>query len=469
MATILLDNMDYFRQDASFYFPQREEELRWAAWYNNNYTSLLPTSTIENGGKLFAAADRINLPMFKVASDFLANAALSELPSYSVDDEASQEWLDDNFAMIHRTLRRATVYWSIADRAVFVAEPGVIRAVEPYAYFRVGEPDLRDNLVGHILAYPYYEKTPQEQLQSQTQYVPNRILVQRFSIPDNINDQTVYELNGSIIGRVLSGPERTAITAVCIAGGGNGWYQGVKDVAARLILQMSNIDAEINRWRNRPWYVTPNLIDAVTRQLEALGQTNTPTALFAAARALTMPVIGVDMTDGEDVPIDPNPALDLTPQFQQFNTLLDIFWLNSGLPPSSFGIGVGRNESGIAKEMGQTGAGVRIGSYRIDLADCLKQTVIAAGLPNPEGLSFTFITSPFQNRAERAEELLKQLSAGVLAVSEVRTALGYSSEKPSDETQQAEPQEEENMGIMGRIRNAFGGRGRNNQNAEQEG
>ena len=120
-----------------FNFPLVQDQLNWQEWFDNNFATLLPMPSVDNGLKLITLTDLIKIPLFRMASNFMRDAVIAEIPAASADDQVATDWLIENMAMIDRALRRGTRYWSVLDHGVYTAEPGIIRAVDPGAYFRV--------------------------------------------------------------------------------------------------------------------------------------------------------------------------------------------------------------------------------------------------------------------------------------------------------------------------------------------
>ena len=179
---IILNDIEAFGPGYHFNFPEVAQQESYRDWYNQQYGTLLPAPTIDNGLKLFDSTDIIRASIFKMTSDFYASAVLSEPPAHSSESEEAIAWLMQNSASLDRALRRGTFYWSIHDLGVWTAEPGFIRAIDPNAYFRVGERDQPDALVGHIIAYRYREpESEDERLNAGIINIPNRIKVIKVS------------------------------------------------------------------------------------------------------------------------------------------------------------------------------------------------------------------------------------------------------------------------------------------------
>ena len=452
--TAVITYMTEFGQGYYARHPEVDEQRNWQRWYHGIYDSLLPTASVDNGRMLIADQDLMRLPLFRLASDFTANAAISELPAASGHTAAGQYWLDANQRMLDRALRRGTRHWAVIGQGVWVAEPGAIRAVDPIFYYRVGPPDDEDATVGHIVAYEYREKGDDERQNPHIILPDNRIKV--IKLDSGMPYGTVQTFNFSasrVIGEPLDQPQQVDGLVICTAGLMDGWYGAARDIASRALLALSLLDSDINRHRNRPRYLPSIIASQIKAELEerqrvnAVGERDPAnpnqtvdlqprqqrnaaeggsvglTAIKAALDRIVRPVIPIEDMDPPQAASD---DLMTDASFEELRTLLDMFFMISGLPPSSFGIGIGRGESGVARERAQDAASARIRAYRNDLAECLPRLVAAAGMPG--SVSFNWSAPPFQDRSARQNELLQLLAAGVLTAEEVRAASGWADE-----------------------------------------
>ena len=438
---IIIDDPTAFGEGYSFEFPELREQEQYRQWYEGNIATLLPTSTIDNGFKLFNEEDRVNVPILKIASDFYAAAAVGEMPSASSESEEALEWLKTNTAMLDRALRRGTYYWSIHGLGVWTAEEGFIRAVDPLAYFRVGEPDQEDSLVGHILAYRYRQTEDDGERLVHSIDIPNRVKV--IKLIGELSTVQIFRYDGTTVGDALTGVEASPVSAICVAGQGDSWYGSVQSLVSSIISSLTNIDVAINRFENRAKYYPAGVIDNVRQAVLSLGMTATPEELSARLNNIVRPILTLGAND-EEPPMLSNELIELSGHFEALRTQLDLFFLGSGLPPSSFGIGVGRGESGIAREKAQDAASARVRAYRRDLAECLPNLAVNAGAPQ-EPLSFNWSAPPFEDRSKRQQEILALLTANVIDTEEARSALGWQARtgRSEDPTTTNEPTEEE--------------------------
>ena len=133
--TAQVEHIDEFGTNYFVHFSEVDEQRKWVEWYDGIYTSLFREPTVHNGGKLYNAdTDTIKLPLFRMASDFMQDAILGEPPNANTISDTARAWLDSNLVMVVRALQRATRYFTILDSAVWTAEPGLIRAVNPLNY-----------------------------------------------------------------------------------------------------------------------------------------------------------------------------------------------------------------------------------------------------------------------------------------------------------------------------------------------
>ena len=405
-----------------YHFAKVEDELRWEEWYNTRYNSLLPTPTVDNGLALIGG-NPLRLPVFKMVSDFMSNAALSAMPGFASPDPALQDWLNDNSWQLDKALRRATRHWSVTDLAVLVSYPDRVEAFDPRYYFRCGSPDQPDALVGHILAIPFLQRDAASQLNPYTILPPNRIKVVRLR--NGAATTQLFSYSGSeasgVVGQPLTeltaGPE----TAICVAGSWDSWYAGIRDVAAALLIAYSLHNVQLNRYANRPSYIPVTVLDGIRDSHPDPAAMN-PTAIMKAFNELIRPAIGL-MQDAEP-PMESVYNEDFQSREIYLGRLWEAFFLGSGLPPSSFGIGVSVNESGYAREKAQDAASARIRAFRQDLTECLPQLVKGMGAPEGE-VTFSWAAPPFQNRSQHVEEILGLFDRQLISPAEARRELGW--------------------------------------------
>ena len=422
-------SLDQFGPGFQFVFPRVTAEERWDKWYNSDFASLWPEPSIDNGLKLIKEqGDLITMPLFQIASDFYTEATVSERPAVSTDSEELRVWLEDNETELYKAIRRGVRKWSIKGRLILAThDDGTLREVDPTAYFRVGSFEDPDDLVGHVIAYRYYEYDELE-LKSPFSYRhPNRVRVIKYAPEQNINTVQVFGFAGHVIGEPMTGLEPAGISALCVGGDGDSWYGDAQRVAAQFMIRLTNNQRVLNLHDNRPLLLPQSILAN-----NAPGDTRTNTQRLQAFRELISPVVTYHDEDkvGSIGVVGKDYAL--VEARESLFQLATLYYLISGLPPSAFGINIGRNESGEARARAQDRAAARIRSLREDLSRCLP--VLIKGMGAPEGdIKFSWRTSPFDNRDEREARILEMYSMDQLVGrNEARTLLGLGMEDPED-------------------------------------
>ena len=299
-------------------------------------------------------------------------------------ENAATRWLEENAIAVFKALERATRYWSIHDLAVLTAEQdeqgnAIIRAVDPAAYIRIGEREQRDALVGHAILYPYRQPDSQMEDKVHADLTPNRIQVNKWTPEYSVVEH--YYFDGQyIIGQLISRQE-SPIQAICVAGRGESWYHSAKDIAARMMVTHGLALRAIARYENRMRFLPSGVADAVRTTLAGTGQ-NARVSLQEMTKHIEGLVNPIISMRPDDAPPDFSAeVLDIAPHLEMFQYDLDQFYILAGLPPTSYGIGVGKGESGIAREKAQDAAASRARAYRRDLQGCLPELCAGAGMP----------------------------------------------------------------------------------------
>ena len=406
--------------------PQVEMQKRWYRWYACDYSELLPPRTVNNGLSLIDDDDLIKEPLFKTASDFISNSFMSDMPTPEVLDPDGEgaAWLKANARMLDRQLLRAVKYWSIIGQGVLTGEPGRIRAHDPTVYYRVGEPDDDDATVGHILAYPWREKTFEE-LQQPTNILPdNRITITKVDAEGVATVQTFYYSEARIIGEPYNAVAESPITAVCTFGLNDGWYEDAKSVAARIIISISLINMDINRWRNAPVYVPASIANDIKNSIAVqsgstrLGTDVSLSEVTEYVKTRVRPVIAINEKDALAIG-EAQMAPDLSHAFMEIDRFEETFGKIANLTPDAFGYRA-PNTSGVAMERAEDAAAARIQRGRNDVVECLPRLIKAAGFPADEDVSFNWTGNPFQNKSAQLDDLLRLHGAGIVEAPYVR-------------------------------------------------
>ena len=347
---------------------------------------------------------------------------------WSVENESADEWLKENFNMLRKALRRASRYWSWGDLGVLRSEVvdgfPLITAVKPYNYFRVGEPETDDRLAGHVLAYRWREKTEDELKQGDAGHNhPNRITLIKVAQGESVRE--VYRFDGNVIQERID-EEASTVTHVSVAGEGEPWYSGARTGAIRIMTLMTLIVKEISRFVNRTRYIPSSLVfqmfESVREQIGEDTQRNA-TLISEEFNKLIDPVVATPNVD--QVPEESAVILQLTDMFEMLKHEQDLFSITSGVPPSAYGIGIGRGESGYAREKAMDAAAGRVNEYRNDILSSLPALCEGAGLSPEAKPSFRFITPAFQSKQAYTDIILAIEERQIISKKQAAEALGF--------------------------------------------
>ena len=414
-----LDTIDQIKPGFMFEFDSITQEEKWEAWYHGRYETLYPPPTIDNGLSLLAPALPTVVPLFYTASTFYVDATMAERPIVSGDDMVL-DWLVERADELWDTMERAVRHWSIKGRFIMVSHTdGSVEAVDPTMYFRVGSFHNPDDSMGHVLAFRYREpESTDELLFPGIHREPNRVRVVRYQ-KDGVNDVQVFMLQNRMVGMALGSAVPAGITSIITAGNGDSWYPLARGLVADFCVQRSMAQREINRFQNRLRILPPSMLASITPP----GSQLTPSALYKQFLNTVSPAVSA-AEPGEE-------AIGATPEELSFGESQEwteytaqIFYLVCGMPPTSFGVGIGKGESGYAREKAQDAAGARIRSLRRQIARGLPALIRGMGAPDGD-ISFQWSTSPFEDQGEKRNAILQQLAAGIINHEEAREALGW--------------------------------------------
>ena len=375
----------------------------------------MPSPTVDNGFKLFNVSDMVRFPYFKVATDFYTDSCWAERPAVS-GSEGVERWLAENAERVFLMFRRATQDWAIHGRGVVVVhQDGTLVNVDPPNYFRLGEIWEPDEVVKHVICYRYHDPGRVDLIPSQYK-VLNRIRVIKYAPAEGVNTVQTFLYHGWRIGVALDEERPAGIQELCTFGLDDSFYGDIQDLMSRFIIQLTNNHATLNRAQN-------SIITLPTSALNTYSDDTDIQTRIQSLRDAVRPIIG--LPQGETItPSRLEMATEYPNQQQHLEYLAHLISLVTKVPPTSFGIGLGKGESGIARERSQDAAAARIRDIRDRIARCLPRVITALGAPQGE-YSFTWNTSPFEDRVAKQRQLLELLNAGVISIEEARAALGY--------------------------------------------
>ena len=419
-------------------FPRIRMEREWDRWYGGDYASLLPNATIGNGLKLFDRTDLIKVNLPKILSGFIEIATLAEPPNVSSDSAEAIQWTDENFEAVYRVIKEGGNWWSRKRVSVWVTfQDGTMDTIDPSEYIRVGRVTDPDVQVGHIILQVYTERTPDQLLRPNAYVTPNRIKVYRYapSFTPPVNVEETYEFTGTetygVVGNLLES-KPAEITSMFVAGDRRPWMQDAKDLMARFMIKLTNLDTTLNHYDNAPRLIPNKWFLGDFGQRLDLGEM-TPTQRLEAYRNAVRPSFAVDDESGNIAYAVQEPAFEYS---RDLHALFDhILMFTIGASPQSVGFNLGAGESGIAREKAQDMLASICRSFRRDLEFGLPILFTGLGAPAVP-YSFSWASSPFENRLVAAQEIRSDLMAGIIDVPEARYFRGYAekemTEQPAD-------------------------------------
>ena len=318
--------------------PRVAQELKYQEFHDNNFQQLFTRSgstnrqKIDSGEEILRNRDVVRANFFKVISDFYVDSIFSNEPSITSSAPQRQRFIDDVRRRVLDELEKAVRQYTVKGRAVLIVteQPDGTRKlnyVKSHLYFPVVNPFDEDDIIGHILAYPYREHEPGDTL---TVQIPNRIRFVLFQ-KDEINEVRVYDLDGSSIGALI---QRVPSNVVNIYQFGQGlrdsFYEGSISPLKEIMIRLTGMSIVMNR-HTKPDLQTPHNFNP--QQVRMTGET----------RFLNK---GEDDQKYEYLTFDGH----LTSNEKMVEDLFNIVHVASGVPPTVFGVTVGGNESGVARE-----------------------------------------------------------------------------------------------------------------------
>ena len=423
-----LTNLEFqFNTGFHFNFPRIRREFLWDNWYEGRLGSILPQETIDNGLKLFKREDLIEFNPFRRMSIQHASAVLAQPPLYDSDDEATKEWLKENAGKLYDYLRLATKYWSIKDRAILIVrQTGRLEAIDPSHYFRVGRLEDADDLVGHVIAQRYND-TPEHYRNPQANLPPNKILIYKFSEVEGINQSRVYNYIGTWTDGYIGEPAGPLVTnpirIVCTMGRGDGWYDAAKVPAARMMIRLTNADAELNQYINT-LRLLPSEVLTIVNRLDADGNPTvaTPTEAVEELREKVRPAIVTSRNGsggGGEIGYSPLEPM-VSESIELYKTYDKLF---HEAAQTTYDPDRG-NPSGVAIDRRTDPFQARGEDFRRSMALCIPRLFLALGAPT-DRIAVAWQTGIYQSEAERKAEIRLDIQQSGLPQGIGLKALGY--------------------------------------------
>ena len=103
-----------------------------------------------------------------------------------------------------------------------------------------------------------------------------------------------FQFTGNIVGQPLTELEISPITSVCVAGDGESWYQGVREIASNILIGYTNLTRDLNRYRNRITYIPAGVGNSLRQSLAEEGRSFNLATLKLEIESQINPVIALE-------------------------------------------------------------------------------------------------------------------------------------------------------------------------------
>lgn len=404
--------------------PLTTAQRNWEQWYDDTYPpDFWPEPSMSNGlGQLTRGDTLRTYPIFRNASEFLADSIMSDLWELTGAEEEQEEWYEERDMMFEICGRRTAGFVSYLDFGVVAVEDDILYAVDPKDYYRIGQRELRDKDAGHIMLFPWIDMSDAEAKQGADSKPYNRIDVVKV-LPGKPPTIQTFAYSGNQIGTPVTGVLPSKIKAVFTVGNGTSWYGGAQDAVAALMISYSMVAKILNDWANRPLYIPETVLRAMQATLrlpegappemdsirELILDYYRPLFFFDSAN---------DMVPG-DAAIEPA----LTAYFALIGELREQIDIMATIPVTAFGIDVGKGESGIAREKSMGAASAKVRRIRKQIARVFKYASEIMGAPGG-AIPFEWEVPPYQSQEERDEQARAGYAANLRTQNEARSMMG---------------------------------------------
>jgi len=185
----------------------------------------------------------VRVPMFSQCTSFHRGGTLGVPPVFLSPNAARQAWLDLNKDEIYKALLRAFKHWPETGNFVLAVErtpAGLyLRDVDPRNYFKVVDIRNPENVVGHVLAWPWRQVEPQVDLQTHHAQPDDRLTVVKLAPDFGVNERTEYEYSAGGIGQALAHSAPSEFVWVAQFGQDRSLYEGAEQAVQQICVLKS--------------------------------------------------------------------------------------------------------------------------------------------------------------------------------------------------------------------------------------
>ena len=405
----------------------------WRRLYEGDLSSLYAVNeSVYNGLNVVKRDAMQDMSLYHVMSHFYFDAVLSDLPAVSSEDEARQAWLDRFMWDVWEAFDAAVEDWSISDVGVmYTAEGELVRAVPSHNYFPVYAENDTDSVIGHCFFYPYA---------SGDNKVEDRVRIVKYDVPTGTSySQTFQYTAGGAIGPPVDTGASPRITGVFTFGAEKSFYPLVGDAVREINVREGAASLVLNK-HTSPLLVAPAAAVAGNSQLlNPQGKSYTDQSPFQRTSDSISEggglISGKEDTDWAYLTYEAK----LAENTAKIERLISYIHLVSGVPPQTFGVDIGKGESGVARERAMMSAVVKIGKLRASMSRMFPLMFDAMGAPEGD-TSVIWTAGPLADKDAERSRAISEYAQGIITLDEVRAELGYD---PMETDPDAEIREEE--------------------------
>lgn len=380
-------------------------------FYEGNLDSLFQrdqtktANLVDSGLQLIKNRNPILFNIFRVLVDFYNDIQFSNDPSITSTDDARQEFINETRREVIKQLERAYIQYLIKGRAVLkvdeMPDGNRIRSVNTDNYFPVVNPIDADEIMGHILAYPFSTQTDPSLIGE-----IDRIYMVLFQ-KDVINEARVYEYSGGILGQLLKQEQSNVVEILHYGEGLNdSLYRDVESLVRELMIRLTGMSIVLNR-HTKPDVIAPANFNK--NNIQITGESRvlvTPANADGTFSYLTF--------DGQ-----------LQSNTDMIATLVDSISIATGLSKTAFGVSVGGNESGVSRERAMQKQLARTQRDRKAQEGILEPLYNALGSMGGD-INIQFVDDPLSHPTEQIQGLVELYDRRIITKDEVRDKTSWS-------------------------------------------
>lgn len=360
-------------------FNRINDEIRYhSLWGNQRRAPQVPFDTALGE----VNKDLIKVNWYRSTTEFFVDVLWADPPQIKEISNSERD-------MFVKAFEQASRWRSIKGYGVVRREGDKWYAVDTSHWHPVFNPLAINEVIGHILAYPWLSQPDPDR----AGMVPDRLTV--IEIQPLTTLRKVYKLDGSKIGAILSN-ETIASPDLLVFGNGVSDYTDIIDLVAELENRMTQSSQTLDKHGN-PHMSGPS------------------TAVDPTSGAFKVDPKGGYLPRDEDDPDYKYLTWDAQYQYNQnhVNRLLDMIYVATKLPATAFGLSDKSSQTGNARERQLFAALKKVQRLRrnIDVA------------VEPHGITMQWADQPFAGFMETVEAYERLVNAGILTAAEAKEAM----------------------------------------------